>query len=184
MQQTTPTTITSKRSAFLLWLLPLSLLQGWTTCTTDMLIRPDATAELSAAVKDVRTKAAAQGKPLKMRSARPGFASMSSFPCASQPSNTHPFLVNGQQPLVVGIMMDKMTKVLAVDQSNKQMRVQAQMTLKELYAAADANQMSTPRSALPWWQGLTLGGIFSTSSHGTGLNVTSMIVSNMQPGQG
>lgn len=73
--------------------------------------------------------------------------------------------------------MDKMTKVLSVDSAKKQMRVQAQMTLKELYAAADAADMSTPRSALPWWQGLTLAGVFATSSHGTGNNVTSMIVS-------
>jgi FAD/FMN-containing dehydrogenase len=74
-------------------------------------------------------------------------------------------------------MMDKMTKVLSVDKDKKQLRVQAQMNLKDLYATADANDMSTPRSALPWWQGLTLAGVFATSSHGTGNNATSMIVS-------
>jgi FAD/FMN-containing dehydrogenase len=74
-------------------------------------------------------------------------------------------------------MMDKMTKVLSVDKGKKQLRVQAQMNLKDLYATADANDMSTPRSALPWWQGLTLAGVFATSSHGTGNNATSMIVS-------
>jgi FAD/FMN-containing dehydrogenase len=80
------------------------------------------------------------------------------------------------------IMMDKMTKVLSVDKDKKQLRVQAQMTLKDLYATADANDMSTPRSALPWWQGLTLAGVFSTSSHGTGNNATSMIVSALFAG--
>lgn len=74
-------------------------------------------------------------------------------------------------------MLEKMNKVLAVDQAKKQIKVQAQMTLKGLYDAADANNLSTPRSALPWWQGLTLGGVFATSSHGTGNNVTHMIVS-------
>lgn len=74
-------------------------------------------------------------------------------------------------------MMDKMINVLSVDKDKKQLRVQAQMHLKDLYATADANDMSTPRSALPWWQGLTLAGVFATSSHGTGNNVTSMIVS-------
>jgi FAD/FMN-containing dehydrogenase len=74
-------------------------------------------------------------------------------------------------------MLEKMNKVLAVDQATKKIKVQAQMTLKQLYEAADANNLSTPRSALPWWQGLTLGGVFSTSSHGTGNNVTHMIVS-------
>jgi hypothetical protein len=75
------------------------------------------------------------------------------------------------------IMMDKMTKVLSIDNDKKQLRVQAQMNLKDLYATADANSMSTPRSALPWWQGLTLAGVFATSSHGTGNNATSIIVS-------
>lgn len=150
---------------------------GWTTCSSDMLIRPESTEQLSSAIKDLRAKAAAQGRPLKMRATRPGFATMHSMPCSAQPSSTSPFLVRGQQPMVVGIMMDRMVKTLAVDQGTKQLRVQAQMTLKDLYEVADANQMSNPRSALPWWQGLTLAGIFSTSSHGTGLNVTSMIVS-------
>lgn len=158
-------------------LLLLCVLQGWTTCSSDTLIRPESTDELAAAIKHFRAKAAAQGRPLKMRATRPSFGTMSSMACASQPSNPSPFLVRGQQPLVVGIMLDKMTKVLAVDHEKKQLRVQAQMRLKELYEAADANQMSTPRSALPWWQGLTLAGVFSTSSHGTGLNTTSMIVS-------
>ena len=75
-------------------------------------------------------------------------------------------------------MLEKMNKVLLVDKEKKQMKVQAQMTLKNLYDAADANSLSTPRSALPWWQGLTLGGVFATASHGTGNNVTHMIVSN------
>jgi FAD/FMN-containing dehydrogenase len=74
-------------------------------------------------------------------------------------------------------MLEKMNKVLGVDKEKKQMKVQAQMTLKNLYDAADAANLSTPRSALPWWQGLTLGGVFATSSHGTGNNVTHMIVS-------
>lgn len=145
-----------------------------------MLIRPTSTEELSAAIKAMRSKARSQDRPLKMRATRPGFATMHSMPCASQPSNPSPFLVRGKTPMVVGIMMDQMTRVLSVDQGKKQIRVQAQMTLKGLYEAAAANQMSTPRSALPWWQGLTLGGIFSTSSHGTGLNATSMLVRGLQ----
>lgn len=161
----------------LIFLPSILFLQGWTTCSSDMLIRPESTDQLASAMKDLRSKAAAQGRPLKMRATRPGFATMHSMPCSAQPSNPNPFLVRGKQPLVVGIMMDKMIKTLGVDHGKKQLRVQAQMTLKDLYAVADANQMSNPRSALPWWQGLTLAGIFSTSSHGTGRNVTSMLVS-------
>jgi FAD/FMN-containing dehydrogenase len=74
-------------------------------------------------------------------------------------------------------MLEKMNKVLAVDKEKKQIKVQAQMTLKTLYEAADAAHLSIPRESLPWWQGLTLGGVFATSSHGTGNNVTHMIVS-------
>ncbi|WIA11663.1 hypothetical protein OEZ85_011764 [Tetradesmus obliquus] len=150
-------------------------LYGHTTCSTDELVRPESTEQLAAAVKDLRARAQQQGRPLKMRATRPQFATMHSMPCAEQPTLLSPFEVQGKKPIVVGIMMDKMTKVLSVDSAKKQMRVQAQMTLKELYAAADAADMSTPRSALPWWQGLTLAGVFATSSHGTGNNVTSMI---------
>jgi len=89
--------------------------------------------------------------------------------------------VNGKAPVVAGVMMDLMTKVLEVDKEQHRMRVEAQMTLKGLYEAADANGLSTPRSALPWWQGLTLAGALATGSHGTGNNVTSMIVSPQVP---
>jgi FAD/FMN-containing dehydrogenase len=77
------------------------------------------------------------------------------------------------------LMLEKMNKVLAVDKQKQQLRVQGQMTLKEFYTAADAAQLSVPRFGLPWWQGLTLGGVFSTASHGSGNNVTHMIVSTL-----
>lgn len=74
-------------------------------------------------------------------------------------------------------MMDRMRQVLGVNHQKQQLRVQGQMTLKDLYATADANGMSTALSSLPWWQGLTLAGVFATASHGTGNNATSTIVS-------
>jgi FAD/FMN-containing dehydrogenase len=74
-------------------------------------------------------------------------------------------------------MLEKMNKVLSVDKESKQIKVQAQMTLKGFYETADAAHLSIPVEALPWWQGLTLGGVFATSSHGTGNNATHMIVS-------
>lgn len=75
-------------------------------------------------------------------------------------------------------MLEKMNKVLSVDKEAKQIKVQAQMTLKGFYDTADAAHLSIPVEALPWWQGLTLGGVFATSSHGTGNNATHMIVSD------
>lgn len=74
-------------------------------------------------------------------------------------------------------MLEKMNKVLSVDKEARQIKVQAQMTLKGFYDTADAAHLSIPVEALPWWQGLTLGGVFATSSHGTGNNATHMIVS-------
>jgi hypothetical protein len=116
-----------------------------------------------------------------MRTAREGFGTMQSFPCAIQPHTPEEAAAfsadNPTRPLVAGIMMEKMNKPLGLDKENHIAHVQAQMTLKNLYEFLTANGLSPPRSALPWWQGLTLGGVFSTSSHGSGFNVTSMIVS-------
>ncbi len=78
--------------------------------------------------------------------------------------------------VTAGLMMERMNKVLSIDKVTKRMTIQAQATLKDLFSAADAAELSVPRSALPWWQGLTLAGVFSTASHGTGSNATSMIV--------
>jgi hypothetical protein len=151
--------------------------QGHTTCTSDELIVPTSTAELAAAIKDVAARAKKAGRPLKMRTAHDAFATMQSFPCAQQPSDPNARVKTATSPLVVGILMDKMTKVLAHDKATHQLRVQAQIDIKGLLTYGNEHGLSPPRSSLPWWQGLTLGGIFSTASHGTGLNVTSMIVS-------
>lgn len=152
-----------------------SILQGHVTCETDALIRPNTTEELAAAIAAVNKRAGTEGRTLKMRATRDGFASMASFPCSYQPSDPSAPI---SQQLRVGILMDDMNKLLSVNKANHQMRVQAQMQLHDLYQAATANEMSIPRSSLPWWQGLTLGGIVSTTSHGSGHNVTSMIVSS------
>lgn len=76
--------------------------QEHVTCAADMLVSPDNTAELAAAIKDARARAQQQGRPLKMRPARRGFATMASFACAHQPTLTTPFRVKGQEPFVVG----------------------------------------------------------------------------------
>lgn len=80
----------------------LLLVQEHVTCAADVLIAPDSTAELASAIKNVRARAESEGRPLKMRPARNGFATMSSFACAAQPTLTTPFTVKGQRPLVAG----------------------------------------------------------------------------------
>jgi hypothetical protein len=142
-----------------------------------VLVRPSSTEELASAVTSLVARAASEGRPLKMRATRDGFASIPSFPCATQPSDPNPFAAYPKPPLVAGLLLQNMNKVLAIDAEKRQMTVQAQMTLKEFYTAATAANLSIPRASLPWWQGLTLAGVMATTSHGTGLNVTSMIVS-------
>jgi hypothetical protein len=155
--------------------------QRHTTCQNDEIIRPSSTEELSAAIKEAVAHAAAAGRPLKMRTTHEGFGTIQSFPCAIQPTTPWASTAfdpnNATRPYVAGILMDKMTKVLSFDTPGNKMRVQAQMPLKQFFQEATKVGLSPPRSSLPWWQGLTLGGIYSTSSHGSGLNTTSMIVS-------
>jgi hypothetical protein len=74
--------------------------------------------------------------------------------------------------------MDRMTRVLSVDKGRSQMRVQAQMGVRDLAAAAKAAGLATPRFTLPWWAELTLGGVLATTAHGSGFKVTHQLVSS------
>jgi len=128
-------------------------------------------------------RAESEGRPLKMRATRDAFATMQSFACSRQATDPDAATfgsVDGKAPLVVGLLLNKMNQVLAVDKEKHQMTVQGQIILKDFFAAATANGMSVPRASLPWWQGLTLAGIMATTSHGSGLNQTSMIVRVVQ----
>jgi hypothetical protein len=151
-----------------------------------VLLRPTSTQELADGVKALAARAAAEGRGLKLRPARDWFGTMNAFPCTHLPEDPSPEPAGpgGKAPLLAGILMNGMNKVLSVDHAAKQMRVQGQITLKEFYGAATAAGLSIQRSALPWWQGLTLAGVMATTSHGSGLNRTSMIVSLPCQGQG
>lgn len=73
--------------------------------------------------------------------------------------------------------MAGMNKVLAVNNTDKTMRVQASMMLGELYQHATDAAMSVPLGLMPAWAGLTLAGVMSASAHGSGANTTSSVVS-------
>lgn len=81
------------------------------TCATDVLVRPNSTAELAAAAADLAARAAAEGRPLKMRASRDGFGSMPSFPCAAMPEDPAGKAGAGggagPAPLVAGLLLDK-----------------------------------------------------------------------------
>jgi FAD/FMN-containing dehydrogenase len=56
------------------------------------------------------------------------------------------------------------------------MTVGAGMDMNKLFAHATENSMSVQLMTLPFYAGLTLGGILSTASHGTGDRVPSALV--------
>jgi hypothetical protein len=105
------------------------------------------------------------------------FGSSASFPCAVQPKNSMFSFKPGKEPLVIGVLMDKMDKVLEVNHAANTMTVQAQMNLGQLYAAATENNMSVMTGVVPAWAGLTLAGIMASSAHGSGYQQQSVLVS-------
>ena len=135
------------------------------------MLRPTSTAELAADIAEIRKRAADEGRPLKLRASHNLFGSTVSFPCPSGLVGA-----DGKPPLLVAVVMDRMTKVLSVDKAAAQMNVQAQMAVRDLVAAVKEAGLATPRSTLPWWAELTLAGVMSTTAHGTGFNVTHQLV--------
>lgn len=88
------------------------------TCAADVLISPDSTAELAAGIKNARARAERDDRPLKMRPARRGFATMASFACAHQPTLLTPFTVRGKEPMVVGCVCVLLCVRVCVSQRN------------------------------------------------------------------
>lgn len=78
--------------------------------------------------------------------------------------------------LSVALLNDKLNSVLSVDSAKHQMRVGPGMDMGRLFKAATANEMSVQLMTLPFYSGLTLGGILATASHGTGDRTASALV--------
>lgn len=77
----------------------------------------------------------------------------------------------------VTLLLQNMSKVLAVDKAGYRMRVQAGMLVTQLLKEATAAGMSVPLGAVPAFGDLSLGGVLATGAHGTGLGATSSLVS-------
>lgn len=77
------------------------------TCLTDAIVRPANTEELADAVRSLGARARAEGRPLKMRAARDGFATMPSFPCAAAPEGRGGGKCGEPAPLVAALLLNK-----------------------------------------------------------------------------
>lgn len=81
-----------------------------------------------------------------------------------------------QKPVIsVGILQDKMNKTVSHDPIKHTMTIQAGMKLREFAAEATRLGMSVQVGSLPAYAGLTMGGVLSTSGHGSGDQATSNI---------
>ena len=78
-----------------------------------------------------------------------------------------------QQTISVGVLQDKMNKTVAHDPAKHTMTIQAGMKLREFAAEATRLGMSVQVGSLPAYAGLTVGGVLSTSGHGSGDQATS-----------
>jgi FAD/FMN-containing dehydrogenase len=101
------------------------------------------------------------------------FHSTAIFPCPNQelalPQNDGTNSVHPSSDVFsVAILNDKLDQVVAVDAAKHQMTVGAGMDMNKLFKHATENSMSVQLMTLPFYAGLTLGGILSTASHGTG----------------
>lgn len=80
-----------------------------------------------------------------------------------------------QKVISVGVLQDKMNNTVAHDPQKHTMTVQAGMKLRELAAEATRLGMSIQVGSVPAYAGLTVGGVLSTSGHGSGDQATSNI---------
>ncbi|XP_078436584.1 putative L-gulonolactone oxidase 6 [Wolffia australiana] len=65
------------------------------------------------------------------------------------------------------ISTQKLNRVLRVDAKSKRMTFEAGITLSKLISAAAVEGLALPYN--PYWQGITLGGLLATGSHGSSL---------------
>eukprot|EP00775_Hariotina_reticulata_P005676 gene5676-5914_t len=95
------------------------------------------------------------------------------FVCPISPLSTAPApAVNVEagprQPITVGLLHNKMNKVLAADKQKYTMRVQAGITYTEFLKEATKAGMSVVVGTPTAYAGLTLSGVLATTAHGSG----------------
>lgn len=142
------------------------------TCATSAQETPADTAAVAAVVARYYKQAVA-GAPVTLRTSRPRFHSTATFVCPVPDAPvaataTRVATEAGRRALEVGLLQNKLNKVLAVDAAKATMRVGAGMTITELLREATKAKLSVQIGSLPAYAGLTLGGVLATSAHGSG----------------
>lgn len=157
-------------------------------CTSDVHLAPKSTEEVSHLVKEllVVSHNSTSQNSLKIRATRHDFHSFAGFVCAGKRFNTkreftHPKINsdenvdNNKPPGSVTMLLHLMNRVISVDTELHQLTVEAGITLQTMVDAAQANGMSMTAGVSPAYGNLSLGGVISTSAHGSGLGVASII---------
>lgn len=155
-------------------------------CTSDKHVTPTSTQDVSDLVKELIVSSPDEKstrRPMKVRATRHDFHSMAGFVCAGHRANTKREFSQqnnldqnlDSMPTSVTLLLHLMNRVMSVDTANLQLTVEAGITLQALVDAAQANGMSIPAGVLPAYGNLSLGGLISTSAHGSGIGTASII---------
>ncbi|CAD5193507.1 unnamed protein product [Musa acuminata subsp. malaccensis] len=118
------------------------------TCCVAAVAYPSTELELLLAVSD------ATEKQQHMKAVTMYSHSIPKLSCPGGPSG---------QGLVISTQ--RLNRSVSVDMATSRMTFEAGITLRELLDAAAARGLALPHS--PYWQGMTLGGLLSTGSHGS-----------------
>lgn len=150
---------------------------GFLICISDLHITPTSTEEVSDLIK-LHTSG---DKPVKIRASRRGSHSTAGFVCPGARGSTKlehdaaaDLKITDEVDGVTSItlLLHLMNHAVSVEAEQYKLTVEAGMTLLGLADAAEANNMSVLAGALSIYGNLTLGGVISTSAHGSGLGTT------------
>lgn len=141
-------------------------------CTSDLNATPNSTQDVSDLIKLYTSR----NKPVKIRATRAGFHSSSGFVCPGKRDSSKEAFKRTElapspqhHPDSISKLLHLMNRVVSVDPEHHQLTIEAGMTVLDLANAAEANNMSIRAGAFPVYSNLTVGGIITTSAHGSGL---------------
>jgi energy-converting hydrogenase Eha subunit A len=98
-------------------------------CDLDVVLRPQSTEELAAAIKELHDESVATGVPVKVRATREAFHSSAAFPCPTAAAGTElaekASTESGKKVKRVGVMMEGLAKMLEAYPDKYQLRLGA-----------------------------------------------------------